>query len=364
MMQITAAMSGVSQREQPGVKASPRLLEITLFGSLLGLIFLTAIPYGTVQPWWVSAFNSCVFALGAVWAAAGIVSGGWRLRGLWLFAPVAAIIILAFAQSLPVLRAAAVAPQTPGARAISADPFETRFFALRALALLLAAQLLWNYTSGRRRLKALVNVIIAAGLVSAVYGIARQTMQGATEGFLLPGLDPGVGYGQFINRNHFAYLMEMSLGLLLGLVVAGGVARDRILMYLAVGAPIWAALVLSNSRGGIFAMLCQVLFLALAGGAILSRKKSEERDEGAAHRLGRIGRSPLAKALLAACLLSAVVFGVVVVGGDPLANRLESIRGEVGTAVDSGDEPADVRENTNRLEIWRATWKLVKAHPV
>src|SRR5256885_9516527 len=91
---------------------------------------------------------------------------------------------------------------------------------------------------------------------------------------------PGRGYGQFINQNHFAFLMEMALGLVLGLLVGGGVPRDRLLIFLAAGVTMGAALVLSNSRGGIFSMFCQLLFLALIFGVVRSQK------EISAHRSG------------------------------------------------------------------------------
>lgn len=69
-------------------------------------------------------------------------------------------------------------------------------------------------------------------------------------------LRPDVGFAQFINRNHFGYLAEMTLGLLLGLIAGRGVPRGKLLIPLALLLPVWAALVLSNSRGGVLAMLC------------------------------------------------------------------------------------------------------------
>ncbi|HLE62195.1 MAG TPA: hypothetical protein VI750_03600, partial [Pyrinomonadaceae bacterium] len=235
-------------------------LDILIFWALLALIPLTAVPYGTVQPGWEAVFECSVFALGALWIFHGLLSGRWRVRGLGLLAPLFALIILGCFQILP-------------SRSISADPFETRLFVSRLLALVLAAELLLCYTTTRHRLQALVKVLIAVGVPTALFGIARQTMQGPTMGFILPSLEPGSGYGQFINRNHFAFLMEMTLGLLLGLVMARGITRDRILTYLALAAPVWAALVLSNSRGGIVSMLCQVLFLALFFGGVSRENK-------------------------------------------------------------------------------------------
>ena len=82
-------------------------------------------------------------------------------------------------------------------------------------------------------------------------------------GFLLPLLKQNQGYGQFINKNHFAYLMEMAFGLGLGIILGGGVERERLMIYVAILLPIWTGLVLANSRGGILAMLAQVVVAVL-----------------------------------------------------------------------------------------------------
>ena len=64
----------------------------------------------------------------------------------------------------------------------------------------------------------LVYTILAVAIASAVFGILRHTTQHQI-GFVLPLLKPNQGYGQFINKNHFAYLMEMAFGLGLGIAI-------------------------------------------------------------------------------------------------------------------------------------------------
>jgi O-antigen ligase len=330
-----------------------RWLNISIFCGLLALIPLTAIPYGTVQPGWQAVFECSVFALGALSVLQGFLSGQWRVRSLGLLAPLMALILLSCFQILP-------------SRPISADPFETRLFISRLLALVLAAELLLCYTTTRQRLQAVIQVVISVGVASALFGIARQTMQGATMGFILPSLEPGSGYGQFINRNHFAFLMEMTLGLLLGLIMARGITRDRILTYLALAAPVWAALVLSNSRGGIVSMLCQILFLALFFGGVVREKTGfERRTRSFGDRFAKITRPAVVRLALVLGLFLSVVIGVLWLGGDPLVTRLESASKEVaaGTANDSSATGGS-RENINRREIWLATWRLIKANPV
>lgn len=358
----TLAAPLAAPRAVAGAALSDRLaqrLDIIIFGALLLLFPLLAVPYGAVEPWWEAGFASAVFLLTALWVIEGALRGSWQLRGgHWLW-PLFALALFAFAQTLPQLAAAGNVAGIEGEvwRAISADPYATRGFALRLLALILTIVLLRRYVSSHRRLSLLIHVLLGVAIASALFGLLRQTTQQA-EGFLLAALRPGEGYAQFINRNHFAFLMEMALGLALGLMIGGGVRRERLLIYVAALAPIWTALILSNSRGGIFSMLTQVLFVAWLFGTVRTRQDKAEQDSVLAARLARLSRSVLARAALVLCLIVVVGVSVIWMGGDMLVNRLETIPGDLQAAR------AEERASQSRIEIWRATWQLVKAHPI
>jgi O-antigen ligase len=357
---VSGAAQAVRSRERVGKIA--RLIERVSYGALLSLIVLVAIPYGTVEPWWVAVFECAVFALGAVWLVAGLVRGTWRVRGVSMLAPLGALILFAYVQSLPLSSGSTAGDGGVGGdawRALSADPFETRLWAWKMLAIVLAGNLLLSYTSNRRRLRALIYTIIGLGAASALFGIIRQATQ-ETPGFVLPllGYD-GREYGQFISRNHFAFLMEMALGLVLGLIVGRGVRRERVLIYAAVGVPIWTALVLSNSRGGILSMFLQLLFVALMYPKVSAAENARAVEGGRQGLMSRVGGGGLAaRVLVVACLALGVAVSIVWVGGEPLVSRLETVSGEVRAV---GEE---WREGTRRAQIWRATGELIKAHPV
>src|SRR5689334_4446078 len=350
------------------IDGAARLMDRTIYSALLVSVVLFAIPYGTVEPWWESCFEIVIFALAALWMIEGGLSGSWRGGGLWLSLPLLAMAAFAFFQALP--RGSGELAGIRFGQTISVDPYETRRFVLKLLALGLAGLLVRRYAASRRRLSLLILTIIGVGLLSAVFGLVRQTSQHEAVGFGLPFLRLGEGYGQFINRNHFAFLMEMALGLAMGLVAGGGVRRDRVLIYLAAVAPLWTALILSNSRGGIFSMLSQVLFLALlVGGA--RKGVVEAPDEGRARWLNRLSRSRPARAALALCLVLVLAVSMIWVGGDLLANRLESLPQEVSAEVNASNSNAsgpDTTVNTGtgerRTEVWAATWSLIKSHPL
>ena len=300
------------------------MLSKVVFAALLGLLVIAAIPYGTVEPWWKAAFVCAVFAICILAIIDRLV-----IEKVPIVLPMLALSAFAFLQTLSLSGSQQVAGVTV-LNTISADPFQTRFFALQMLSLTAWLALLYRYASTEHRIRVLVYTILAIAVVSAIFGILRQATQHQT-GFVLPLLRQGQGYGQFVNKNHFAYLMEMAFGLGIGLAIG---KRERLLMYFALLLPIWTALVLSNSRGGILAMLVQIVSAAL----LLS------------------SRSPtVLKAMLVVVLVAGVLFGTLWVGGDKLASNFENATREL-----SPGEAAGVSRN----EIWRATLKMFAAHPI
>lgn len=339
-----------------------RLLDKTIFFALLATITLTAVPYGTVEPWWEALFECAVLTLGALWIIEGLLSGTWRSRGDSLLAPLVGFVVFAWLQTLPVWGGDAsvgAAGIENAWQAISADPYETRRLALKLIALTLAGQLLLRYTSSPGRLRTLVHVVIGIGVASALFGILRQTTERGAPGFILPGLASDASYGQFINRNHFALLMEMTLGLVLGLVAGGGAHRRHgLLIYLAAALPVWAALVLTTSRGGIFGMFSQLLLLALLFGVVRPSRETARQGGGKPSGWRRIGGSFVARGALILGVVAAMLVGVVWMGGDQLVSRLEAMPDQFGT------KSVNEREGESRIEVWQATWQLIKANPL
>lgn len=318
-----------------------------IFYALLALLALTAIPYGTVEPWWEAITQVSIFLLAAASMAERLLRQSWDFPSKPLVIPLLAFIAFAFMQTVPL--------GVPGGRAVSLDPYGTRLALFKLLAIATAGGLLFRYTDSRGRLWKLIVVILGIAVASALFGIMRQTTQ-REEGFFLPLLAPHSGYGQFINRNHFAFLMEMALGLTLGLIF-GGVRRERLLIYVAVSVPLWTALVLTNSRGGILSLMAEALFIAAL---LLTTQRGQRQlgNEAIQVWLARLGGPLVVKVVLMAGLLSVLALGVLWMGGDPLAERLEAISDEVVTPSEVGAYGA------GRLQVWRTSWQIIKEHPM
>jgi O-antigen ligase len=294
-----------------------------------------------------------------LWLVQGLIDERALSTGSWsLVLPLAALAALSFLQTLsfgtPAGNPAGIsfAPWN----SISADPYQTRFFTLLLLALTLAGVLVSRYAATEKRMRLVINVVIGVAVVSALFGIVRQTTQHSV-GFGLPLLAPESGYGQFINRNHFAFLMEMGLGLILGLILGGGVKRDRALIYFAAALPLWTGLVLCGSRGGLVAMLAQLIVAALLFSNVSNVALSKNVHEPPA-RMIQLARSWPVRMVLVVILIVGIVFGTLWLGGDQLATRIEEARNELSA------DAAVLRQGVSRNDIWRASWNLVKAHPL
>ena len=334
------------RNEEPrvGVRVAG-ILNKTIYGLLLFLVGFAPIPYGTVEPWWKAAFVCFVFSVTIIAIIERLVSGSTRIEGAAVLLPMLAVSLLALAQTISL--------RSDTWNAISADPYQTRFVFLQLLALTALLALLYRYANTEARIRALIYMILGIAVASACYGILRQTIQ-RSPGFLLPLVKPNQGYGQFINKNHFAFLMEMAFGLGLGLIIAGGVKRERVVLFIGLLMPVWTGLVLSNSRGGILAMLAQVVVAALLVFTFVPIRRGV--DDGT--RFLKIAQSAAARTTLIVVLMIGVVVGVLWVGGDRLLGSFDSVGREL-TPNASG-----INEGATRNEIWRATVKMFAAHPI
>ncbi len=330
-------------------RAFPRTLNALIFYSLLLLIFLTALPYGTVEPWSIATFECLIFVLGLGWIAHGAITGSWVTGNLRIFYPFVALIVVAIIQSFSWSQT-----DFSGIRvsnSISADAAESWSFALRLTALTLSAVLAVRFTSSLFRLSFLIHTILIVALVSSIFGIVRQTLQ-HDQGFVLTYLAWGGGFGQFINKNHFSFLVEAAVGLLLGITLLRRDRRERWLVYISAMILLWVALVMSRSRGGLLALTVETVFAA-ALFIYFGKHRRRERGEDTKGWT----RSLIVLVVTSVMLVLVIAFGVVWLGGDQLSTGVETATQELR----SGDE---FHEGSNRIDIWRTTWHMARAHPL
>jgi O-antigen ligase len=145
-------------------------------------------------------------------------------------------------------------------------PFLSRVELLKLAAYLLIFFLATQVFRERRDLTILAWYLILLCFAVSLLGIVQHfTSQAKIYGFvtLTAGGDP---FGPFVNRNHFAGFVELTLPTGLALLIFRGLRRDLIpLTGLLTIVPI-GAMILSGSRGGIVSFGFEVAVLALLAG--------------------------------------------------------------------------------------------------
>ncbi len=323
-------------------------LSAVIFYGLIALLLFTPIPYGSVEPWWQAVFECAVFALALLWCVHVILTDSWFSGDLRLFLPLGATIVFATLQSLSWSSVNIAGVRV--ANALSADPYESWIFALRLLALVLAALLATRFTNDRLRLAILANTIILIAVLSAVFGIFRLTMQHGN-GFLFASLRYSEGFAQFINKNHFAFLAEPAIGLLVAIILLPTNIGHRRLIYLAGLVLLWAALVLSQSRGALLAVAVQMIIAALF---FIYSKRPTFLGTGLSRRTRAFGIA----ALVIVAIVITVMGTTLWLGGDQLSTAVETAANEMSAKT------GDHHEGARRRDIWRATLQMARAHPI
>ncbi|MFN2578340.1 MAG: O-antigen ligase family protein [Pyrinomonadaceae bacterium] len=324
------------------------LLDATIFYGLIVVLILAPLPYGSVEPWSRAVFQSAVFTMGFFWCIHALLNGSWSTGNLRLFFPLIALAALAIVQSLSWSQSNIAGIRV--ANALSADPFESWIVALQLLALAMAGVMAVRFTRNSFRLTVLVSAIIFIAVVSAVFGVIRLTMQHA-DGFILSSLHTGGGFAQFINKNHFAFMVEPAIGLLAAMTILRRDAGYRRLFYLSGMTLLWAALVMSRSRGGVLAVTAQMIFAALI--FVYTRKFKRSTDKS----WRRTARSVAITAITIAAILAFITTTMIWLGGDQLSTGIETATTEFTL---SG---SDVHEGARRRDIWRATMLMARGHP-
>lgn len=335
--------------------AVARWLNKIVFVALLVLIVLAIIPYGTVDAWWEAIFECLVFILTAAWIFEALFRGSWQIKRASILLPLVLITVYAFCQAVDWPGAGSLAGEVGIAQhTLSIDRYQTLLTARKLLALTLFLGLLLLHVSSLERLRWLVRVSIGLGLASALFGILRQLSQppNAAVGFVFPFLYPGVGYGHFISANVFAYLMEMVCALLAGLILGKGLDRKLLPIYAAIAVIVWAALILSSSRGGVFGFVCAAIFLAFVSLSWYAERHSSASGSQTGKMFRAISSSLLLRVAAIVLIVITLALGIMWMGGERLNAKMQE------------DSTQDLMDGTARKEIWRASWELVKRHPL
>lgn len=324
---------------------------------LLAAVVLAVLAFGGTAPQFFAITQGIVLLLGIL----QLVSGESSVKASPPF-PIAIpflLIALVFLQIAPL---PAFLARTFGLTAsyghahsyftISAAPYETASGLLSLVTYITAFYLVLVLSEQQKARKHLVLVLLAVSVLEAFYGLIQyltgwQQIFGYVKKFYLQDAT-----GTYINRNHFAGLVEMILPFAVvfalkqfwtlrrrsleegsrGKEIFSSAEFPRLVFWVFVSAVLFAALASSHSRMGIIACLVSLItMLALAGTSSLSAK---------------------ARVACGTLFFLSIVGLALWIGTDPIIRRFETVSGQYN------------RPGQDRLSIWRDSLRLIGRHPI
>jgi O-antigen ligase len=303
-----------------------RLSKLTFF-LLCSTVIVTTLAYGTVHQPLVSLFYFVIAVLVAVWAVDSFASGTFRFSRSPLQIPLLMLGVYALIQVVPFGTIADSAGVSGIPRTISLEPFSTQVVALHIFALCIFFGLALTYIDRARRLRRVVTVVTVFGFLYAFFAILQSVLSpDKIYGIYKP--QSAVPFGSFVNRHDFAAIIEMAISIPLGLIFAGSLRTDKRLLYVVAIALMGSSLLLSGSRGGLVALLAEIILLII----LTSRAKGRKNF--------------VLKAALSGLLVVAAVGGAIFVGGDTSLTRFSE--------ASSADNIS-----SSRTHIWGVTVKVI-----
>jgi O-antigen ligase len=222
------------------------------------MVAFAVLAHGAVEPWSEGVLEIGAAVLLFVWAGNSLTNSElklvwnpllWPLLGFWLVAAIQ----LAFR--------------------ITAVPFLTRIELLKYSALLALFFLCAQSYRSRAQWRNFVWFLLSLGFAVSLFAILQHFTFNGKLYWLRELKYGGVPFGPYVNRNHFAGLMELLIPPGLAIQLLGAERRDQLpLVTLFTLLPI-GALFLAASRGGIISFLAEVGFLAIL---IVARRREKK----------------------------------------------------------------------------------------
>jgi putative inorganic carbon (HCO3(-)) transporter len=219
------------------LRSSP---EKVLFWALLVLLVWVPVPLGSNRVWAWSLLEVATFAILAGWSilwAMGRIAVPEPLRRAWPACLLLGIWLLYSALHFVPLPPSWVAFLSPEAArmqsltdvlgverrwlTLSVDRHASQVAFLKSLAYAGIFLLVLVLVNNRDRVLTLVRVLVYAAVVHAIYAVLMHLGDARQEHFGTLLHHGGSASGTFVNRNHFAGYLEMTLALGIGLLIAG-----------------------------------------------------------------------------------------------------------------------------------------------
>jgi len=215
-------------------------LESVLFWALVVLLVWIPIPLGSNRPWAWMVLEAGSFVLLALWLLAwsfGRLETSAPLRGAWPAWIVLALWLAlqaAHIVPMPPEWVAALSPEAARMQGLvadlgikresmtlSVDPHASRASLLKSLAYSAIFFLALALVNRRSRVKTFARVLVYAAVALSIYAVLMHLANAVENHFGAVLRHGDSASGTYVNRNHFAGFLEMTLAIGIGLLIAG-----------------------------------------------------------------------------------------------------------------------------------------------
>jgi O-antigen ligase len=289
-------------------------MTVIRLGVCLSVAF-AVLAHGAVEPWSEAVLEVGAAALLFVWVVRAFTDGEFKIIWNPLLGPLLVLWLVAASQL---------------ATGRTAYAFVTRIELLKYTALLALFFLCVQAYRTLEHWRGFVWFLLILGFCVSVFAILQHFTFNGKLYWMREIRYAGIPFGPYVNRNHFAGLVELLIPLGLAILILRAERRDQLpLVALFTLFPI-GALFLSASRGGIMSLFAEIGLLAIL--ILFRRRESKE--------------------LVAAGLV--VVLAIALVSWLGVGRAIERFASYKSLEVSEG----------RRVGMLRGTWRIFLDHPV
>ncbi len=321
----------------------PSRASTAIFALICAIPVFATVVFGGVDnaAWMIIDVLWAVLVL--LWCRESWSRGGFVLSFETLQLPILGLIVIGIVQSLPLGLSSTEALSVGTTRALSLDPYATRFFVARSMVYATFFAACLAFIDNEKRFKRILFLIVSFASLMAFFGIL-QWLANPDGIYGLRGTPQARPFGPFVNQHHFAAFMIMAGGVALGLLLGTKTSRDRRIVLALALVVMGVAAVLTSSRGGTLG------FVTMLAGASMATYFFGRQNAGNSYEMSRSGNAKLIVAGVA--VMVAVLFIALAIGGNESLFR--------GLGISNAD--ADL--TSGRSRFWPIAIKIFLDHPV
>jgi O-antigen ligase len=244
--------------ESPQTEGPPfisRFLDRVLVPGLCVLLIFAVLAFGAVEDWSIFLFEVGAAVLGLIWMGKQLACGQFQILKNPLYLPACLFFIVVLAQI---------------AFGVSAYPYVTKYAALQYVSYGVVLWIASNCIRGREQRKVFALIMIVFGASYALFALTQDLTSNAKLFWLRTPRFSGSIFGSYVNRNHYAGLMEMLAPIPLAVSFSRLLPGVQRVLVGFCGILMASTIFLCGSRGGMIAFTLEIVLL---GALLLSSQR-------------------------------------------------------------------------------------------